>query len=71
MSQIDEKMTAWTERVVSSVKEAFPAPTTPPPPNDPPKNDPPKATDPPKNDPPKNDPPVPGKKTFAQWWFGS
>lgn len=69
MTELDTKMTAWSERVTNSVREAITIPTPPPPPN-PPKNDPP---DPPKNDPPdppKNDPPVPGRKSFVEWWFG-
>jgi hypothetical protein len=65
MGELDTKMTAWTEKAVTAVKEAFPtAPVVEPPRVDPPKDD------PPKDDPPKNDPPVPGKKTIYEWWFG-
>ncbi len=63
---LDTKMSAWTEKAVSAVKEAFPAPTPPAPP----KEEPPKS-DPPKSDPPKEEAPKPGKKTFREWWGGN
>lgn len=68
MTQLDEKMTAWSERITNNVKEAFPAaPADTPPADTPPKDEtPPKAETPPTDNHPK-----PGKKTFGQWWFGS
>lgn len=70
MTGLDTKMTAWTEKVVSGIKEAFPStpppPSTPPVVEAPPKETPPKETPPP----PKETPPVPGKKSLYEWWFG-
>jgi hypothetical protein len=73
VSDLDTKLTAWGERMVAGIREAFPAPA--PPPATPPAT-PPKDGDPPKEDPPKKvkseDPPTPGKRrTLAEWWFST
>lgn len=72
-SKLEEKLTGFGEQMVTGIREAFPAPAPPPPPTPPP-GDAPKG-DAPKGDAPKgnakpDEPPAPGKKTFAQWWFG-
>jgi hypothetical protein len=75
MRDLDAKMTAWGERTIAGIKEAYPMPAAPPadPPAEPPAAPPKAGEQPPKQKPKpddKPDEPVPGKRrTFAEWWF--